>query len=433
MASHDSIPAIPRHRHGIWNLRPRLNFQGDHHVKLLRGGDALFTAMGVAISQAHETVWLATYLFYHDEVAHSLALVLVEAARRGVKVKVVVDGFGSKSSLASLRAWLNHPGIELVVFRPIDRWWRWFSPSQLRRMHYKLCVVDGQAAFVGGINLIADRNELQHGWSDAPRLDFAVELRGPSVSQIEQTAQAIWTRASLGRNWREEVLNIVKSSSPLAIARQMAKRLRQSPPLRQPRPPLASLLPVRLAFVVRDNLRQRRAIERAYIDAIDGASIRIDLVTPYFYPGWKFRRALSQAAERGVHIRLLMQGKVDYRLAGLAAQVLYDNLLAKGLQIFEYTPAFLHAKMAVIDEAWTTLGSSNIDPFSLLLNLEANIVIQDKPFSAEVGHELDLAIAASRSVTASPNPTGTLAVLRRGFVAWLAYGFLRLAGLNARY
>ena len=128
-----------------------------------------------------------------------------------------------------------------------------------------------------------------------------------------------------------------------------------------------------------------------------------------------------------------MQGKVDYRLAGLAAQVLYDNLLTKGLQIFEYTPAFLHAKMAVIDEAWTTIGSSNIDPFSLLLNLEANVVIQDKSFAAEVGHELDLAIAASRSVTASPNPTGTLAVLRRGFVAWLAYGFLRLAGLNARY
>ena len=433
MASHDPTLAILRHRHGIWNLWPRLNFQGNHHMTLLRGGDALFAAMGAAFAQARETIWLATYLFCDDDVAHSLALVLVEAARRGVKVKVVVDGFGSKSSLASLRTWLIHPGIKFVVFRPIDRWWQWFSPSQLRRMHYKLCVVDGQAAFVGGINVIADRNDLQHGWSEVPRLDFAVELRGPLVLQIEQTAQAIWTRASLGRIWREEVLNLVKSKSPLTTIRQLSKRLRQSPPLRLTRPPLASLLPVRLAFVVRDNLRQRHAIERSYIDAINRASERIDIVTPYFYPGWKFSRALSHAAERGVPIRLLMQGKVDYRLARLAAQVLYDNLLAKGVQIFEYTHAFLHAKMAVIDEDWATIGSSNIDPFSLLLNLEANIVIQDRPFAAEVRHELDLAIAASRSVAASPNPRGTLAVVRRSFVAWLAYGFLRLAGLNARY
>jgi cardiolipin synthase len=229
------------------------------------------------------------------------------------------------------------------------------------------------------------------------------------------------------------VLSLVKSDSPLAILKQMAQRLRQSPPLRLPRPSGGSLLPVRLAFVVRDNLRQRRAIERAYINAINRASHRIDLVTPYFYPGLKFILALSHAAERGVQVRLLMQGKVDYRLARLAAQVLYDNLLAKGVQIFEYTPGLLHAKMAVIDEDWATIGSSNIDPFSLLLNLEANVVIQDRSFATEVGRELDLAITASRPVHPSSNPRGALALVRRGFITWLAYGFLRLAGMNVRY
>ena len=139
-----------------------------------------------------------------------------------------------------------------------------------------------------------------------------------------------------------------------------------------------------LAFVVRDNLRQRRSIERVYMEAIQHARHRIDLVTPYFYPDRHFRYALANAAERGVKVRLLLQGKIDYRIAGVAARVLYDELLAKGVQIFEYTPAYLHAKMAVVDDEWATLGSSNIDPLSLLLNLEANVVVCDAPFARRV-------------------------------------------------
>ena len=387
--------------------------------------------MGTAIEQARHTIWLATYIFHDDTAGEALALLLASAARRGVQVRAVVDGFGSKATLSVLREWLAPAGVELAVFRPIDRWWSYFQPGQARRLHQKLCVVDGEAAFVGGINLIDDRDDLNHGWSDAPRLDFACRVRGAAVAGREQAVQAIWTRAMLGRVWRDELASLVRSAAPVARAKRLATRLRivrphrANPDIIQP--------PVILAVVVRDNLRQRRSIERVYMEAIRRARRRIDLVTPYFYPDRHFRNALANAAARGVKVRLLLQGKVDYRIAGLAARVLYDELLASGVQIFEYTPAYLHAKMAVVDEDWSTLGSSNIDPLSLLLNLEANVVVRDAPFARRVADELEIAIAASRPVMAPPYAKGWLAVVRRTFVAMVAHWFLRMAGINGRY
>ena len=344
---------------------------------------------------------------------------------------MVVDGFGSKATLAALREWMVPAGVELAVFRPIDRWWSYLQPGQARRLHQKLCVVDGDAAFVGGINLIADRNDLHHGWSDAPRLDFACRVRGTAVAGVEQAVQAIWTRAMLGRVWRDELAVLMRSAAPVARARRLATRLRIVRPHRAN--PNVVQPPVSLAFVVRDNLRQRRSIERTYMEAIQRARQRIDLVTPYFYPDRHFRVALAKAAERGVKVRLLLQGKIDYRIAGVAARVLYDELLAKGVEIYEYTPAYLHAKVAVVDHDWATLGSSNIDPLSLLLNLEANVVVCDEPFAQRVADELEIAIAASSAVMAPPYAKGWLAVLRRTFVAMVAHWFLRMAGINGRY
>jgi len=414
-----------------WSLGVRPKFEGGHVVDLLRGGDDLFPAMGTAIARARRTIWLATYIFHDDAVAQTLALLLAEAARRGVQVRVVVDGFGSKGTLGVLREWMAPAGVQLAVFRPIDRWWSYFQPGQARRLHQKLCVVDGAVAFVGGINLIADRNDLHHGWSDAPRLDFAVRLLGSAVAEVEQSVQAIWTRAMLGRVWRDELASLMRSAAPMARARRLATRLRIVRPHRAK--PGAAQPPVSLAFVVRDNLRQRRSIERVYMDAIQHARHRIDLVTPYFYPDRRFRVELAKAAERGVKVRLLLQGKIDYRIAGMAARVLYDELLAKGVQIFEYTPAYLHAKMAVVDDDWATLGSSNIDPLSLLLNLEANVVVCDAPFARRAAEELEIAMAASSAVMAPPYAKGWLAVARRTFVAMVAHWFLRMAGINGRY
>jgi cardiolipin synthase len=160
---------------------------------------------------------------------------------------------------------------------------------------------------------------------------------------------------------------------------------------------------------------------------------RVDIAVPYFYPGRAFRRTLRQAARRGVRVRLLLQGKIDYRIAALAARALYDELRAHGVRIFEYTPAFLHAKVAVVDDDWATVGSSNIDPLSLLLNLEANVVVRDADFARSLAARFDAAVAVSAEVQGAPVKRGWRGVLERGFIAWCANAYLRMAGITGRY
>jgi cardiolipin synthase A/B len=417
----------------LWRLLPRPLFSGGNDVRLLRGGAELFPAMVEAIGRARREIYLATYIYHPDGGAMAITEALVDAARRGVQVKVVIDGFGSRGMLHLLRRPLEQAGVRVQVFRPIDRWWNWFQPGQLRRLHQKMCVIDAEMAFVGGINIIDDRYDLMHGWSDEPRLDFAVQLRGPIVAPVEQATRAMWTRAEVGHHLGDEVVALARSAEPVAHLKRLIRRLRM-PRSSGLQLHADALPPVRAAFVLRDNLRQRRTIERSYIAALRSARTRIDLVSPYFYPGRIFRRALRQAARRGVQVRLLLQGKLDYRFAGLAARVLYDELLSSGVRIFEYTPAFLHAKIAIIDNDWATVGSSNIDPLSLLLNLEANVIVRDSEFANALAAQFDEAVAGSREIDArETHPRSVEGVLRRGFVAWCAYVYLRIAGATGRY
>lgn len=412
-----------------WSVVPRARWVGGNEVQLLQGGSTLFPAMQAAIAAAREEVWLATYIFHDDRAGRAMADALRAAAGRGVRVHLVVDGFGCKHMLPTLRDWLAGSEVQLEVFRPVDRWWRYLQPGQLRRLHQKLCVVDEAVAFVGGINVIDDLNDLRHGWADTPRLDFAVELRGPLTAQVRHAARAIWARAHLSHGWPGAVRRVAHSSAPLQRTLQLLRSLRTVP---KSTPGASDRTPVRAALVVRDNIRQRRAIEHRYIEAMRQAHTRIDIACPYFYPGRAFRGALRKAARRGVQVRLLLQGKIDYRVAALAARVLYDELRSHGVRIFEYTPAFLHAKVALVDDRWATVGSSNIDPLSLLLNLEANVIVRDAGFNATLARQLDLAFAESAEIT-TQQETGWRGWLRRGFVAWVATVYLRVAGITGKY
>jgi cardiolipin synthase A/B len=294
-------------------------------------------------------------------------------------------------------------------------------------------VCDEEVAFVGGINLIDDRHDMNHGWTDMPRLDYAVQLQGPLAAQVHASTRAMWARAHLWRDWRDEVKAVARSPRPVKKAMHIVRQLRGV----QPQAAGVSIAEpegaMRAAFLVRDNLRQRRIIERSYVEAIRRARHSVDLAVPYFYPGRNFRRALRHAARRGVAVRLLLQGKVDYRIAALAAHALYDELRANGVRIFEYTPAFLHAKVAVVDDDWATVGSSNIDPLSLLLNLEANVVVRDREFSASLRGRLQQAFDLSVEVSGVPERTGWRRWLHRGVVAWAANLYLRVAGITGRY
>ena len=409
-------------------------YSGGNRVRLLQGGDELFPAMHEAIATARQEIWLATYIFHDDETALAMMDALAAASQRGVHVHVVVDGFGSKATLETLRQRLAvGGGVALAVFRPLRGWWTFFQPGQLRRLHQKLCVVDGMVAFVGGINVIDDRLDVRHGRTELPRLDFAVQLQGPIVAPVEQSVRALWTRAWLGHDFRDELVALARSNEPLSRLRALLRQLRM-PRRKGLQPEWTALEPVRAAFVLRDNLRQRRTIERSYIMALRSARERIDIVASYFYPGHAFRVALRQAARRGVRVRLLLQGKLDYRIAGMAARALYDELLGHGVRIYEYTPAYLHAKVALVDDEWATVGSSNIDPLSLVLNLEANVLVMDRSFNRELAQRFDVAVAASREIDPSTmRQQGLLGAGRRALVAWVAYVYMRLAGVTGRY
>ena len=422
--------AIPGHQIlQTWTTVPAPRFVGGNQVDLLQGGDALFPRMCQGIDAAEREVWVATYIFHDDDAATEVADALKRAAARGVAVHVVVDGFGSIATLPRVRALFAGSDVRLEVFRPLDRWYSWLQPGQLRRMHQKLCVCDESLAFVGGINLINDRHDMNHGWSEVPRLDFAIAIQGPLAQSVRDTTRAMWARAHLARTWRREARLLASSTRPVKDALSLLRTLRINPP--EP-DPLAHM-PMRAAFLVRDNLRQRRTIERSYIEAIRHARKRVDIAVPYFYPGNGFRTALRKAAKRGVCVRLLLQGKVDYRIAAMAAQTLYSEMRTNGIRIYEYTPAFLHAKVALVDDEWATVGSSNIDPLSLLLNLEANVVVRDAEFAQALSARFEEAFAVSTEVADPPHRAGLRGWAHRVLVSWVANVYLRVAGITRRY
>ncbi len=421
-----------------WYAQRKPVYTGGNEVRLLRGGDELFPALRDRIDRARRSVWMAFYMLAPPGQAGQVLQALMRAARRGVHVHMVVDGLGSRDAPDALWDDLRLSGIQLELYRPIRRWWGLLDAGQWRRMHAKLCVVDQNVAYVGGINLIDDRFDLAHGWSEHPRLDYAVEVQGPSVTPVLHTIRALWTRARVGRDWRDDLAHWGRGPHKLSVLRKLWQHARlKLPPSDQGRirSGLLSHQPMRAAFVLRDNLRQRRTIERAALSTIEQARQRIDIVTPYFYPRRAIRLALRRAAARGVQVRLLLQGKVDYRIAGIAARVLYAELQRDGVQIHEYQAAFLHAKVLVVDDDWATVGSSNLDPLSLVLNLEANLIVRDRGFVQTLSSNLAQDFALSRQV--SPQDTAGSSRWRRrlgrAIVSWLAKTYLRLAGATGRY
>jgi cardiolipin synthase len=363
--------------HGIPPLR-----QG-HRLELLQGSRELFPALIDAIDNARGAVRLETYIFDFTGTGADVAHALERAARRGLRVTLVVDGFGSAPFTAFWRERFAEAGVQWRVFSPPGRigvlW-----PGNWSRLHRKLCLVDGEIAFCGGVNILDDFHDPSYGKLDAPRFDFAIRVTGPLVAQVQATMVRLWQRMETVQNLKEARLSGVIDS------------LRASRPARIPAvKPVAAPAAARAkaALVLRDNVRNRTRIERAYRRAIARARSEVIIANAYFVPGRKMRNALVRAARRGVTVQLLLQGRYEYFMQYYAARPIYSTLLAAGVQIYEYSPSFLHAKVAVIDGRWSTVGSSNLDPLSLLLAREANVLVEDEAFSRALRARLVAAMA----------------------------------------
>ena len=371
-----------------------LEFSGGNQLQLLTNGRAYFPALRQAIDAARSEIYLETYIFADDHTGRGIAAALVRAAGRGVRVHVLVDGFGSKGLFEQTRRLLDAAGAEVLIFGPKT------SPltlrrNRLRRLHRKLVVVDARVAFVGGINIIDDMHTPHH---TPPRYDYAVRIEGPLVASVLEQTERLWRRvawASLKRG--------LERHAPAGAAVHGSQHA---------------------VLVVRDNFRHRSDIEDAYLEAIRAAHKEVIIANAYFFPGARFRHALRAAAERGVRVVLLLQGRIEYMLLHYASRALYGSLLDAGVEIYEYHKSFLHAKVAVIDRRWATVGSSNIDPFSLMLAREANVVVDDLHFAQELRRSLldhmktGARVVAKRMWHRQP--------LWRRALIWSAYGCTRL-------
>lgn len=372
-------------------------FTEGNRLTLLRNGAEYFPALEAAIGAAQREFFLETYIYADDDSAARITEALIEAAGRGVAVHVLVDGFGSRDLIApDLGYRLLAAGVKFLVFRPQVRWFH-FRRRRLRRMHRKMAVSDARVGFVGGINVIDDMHTPRHM---PPRFDFAVRVEGPLVEQIQEQAERLWSRVAwvnLQRRWRVR----------LRAQRDYGRKGTQ-----------------RAALLVRDNLRHRSDIEDAYLEAIHGAHEEIIIANAYFFPGKRFRHALIDAAGRGVRVVVLLQGRVEYMLLHYASRAVYGTLLDAGVEIHEYYRSFLHAKVAVIDGHWSTVGSSNIDPFSLLLAREANLVAMDREFAGEMRDVLQEALVHGARVVQKTH--WFRQPLPRRIMIWVAYGLVRL-------
>jgi cardiolipin synthase A/B len=360
-----------------------VHLRARHHLHLLQGAKELFQAMVHAIEHSKHEVRLETYIFAFDEQGQAVAAALERAALRGVQVYLVVDGIGTAPLPPPWTARFHAAGVRWHRFSPLG-WLGVFFPVRWRRLHRKLCVVDGRLAFCGGINVMDDFHDLRLGTLESARLDFAVQVQGPLVIDAQALMRRFWSRLDFARGLESRQWAKARSQWQTALRPQPA-------PMHAPAPDDApGKIPA--ALVLRDNLRNRSRIEQTYRQAIGQAHHEVLIANAYFMPGRKLRRALEHAAQRGVRVVLLLQGRYEYFMQFHGARAVYGSLLAAGVEIHEYQGGFLHAKVAVVDGVWATVGSSNLEPLSLLLAREANVVLRDVQFAQELRERLHHAI-----------------------------------------
>jgi cardiolipin synthase len=338
------------------------HWRDGNRLQLLENGEEFFPAVFEAIAAAEKEVLLETFIFFKDKVGQELQQVLIGAAERGVSVDVTVDGYGSADLDGEFAAAMTRAGVRIHMFDPGKRLLG-KRVNVFRRMHRKIVVVDGEAAFIGGINFSADH---LGDFGPEAKQDYALRVEGPVVHDIHRFALANIAPAQTNRRWWHRRIR-TQNSGYVGSSRGEARAL----------------------LVTRDNQNHRNDIEQHYLQAIRDARSRLVIANAYFFPGYRVLREIRNAARRGVRVRLILQGQPDMPIAKFGARMLYNYLMSDGVEIHEYCRRPLHGKVALADYEWSTVGSSNLDPLSLSLNLEANLIIRDHSFNRVLHENLD--------------------------------------------
>ena len=369
-------------------------WHSNNRVQLLENGEEYFPRVFEAMRAAKSEILLETFIVFEDKVGAELQQILIEAAQRGVRTTVSLDGFGCGELSTGYLSALSDAGVHLQIFDPAPKHLgirtNWF-----RRLHRKIVVVDGLIAFIGGINFSGDHLA---DFGPEAKQDYSVEIQGPVVADIHHFALLQSGRPGRARFWWQR-------------RRQRLEEMAFTDHDGQ----------VRLVF--RDNDQHNTDIEDVYLQVLRKAKRRVIIANAYFFPGYRLLREIRNAARRGVEVRLILQGQPDMLVAKLAARMTYDYLLRAGVQIHEYCQRPLHGKVALVDDDWSTVGSSNLDPLSLSLNLEANVLIRDRTFNQHLYERLeDLSQNHCKAMDAKLLPRGRIWHMTVGF---LVFHFLR--------
>ncbi|ELY3737133.1 cardiolipin synthase ClsB [Cronobacter sakazakii] len=328
----------------------KTTWRDGNHIELLENGDEFYPAVFDAIDKARSKVILETFIWFDDNVGRQLHDVILNAARRGVSIEVLLDGYGSPDLSDEFVGTLTSAGVMFRYYDPRPRTMG-MRTNVFRRMHRKIVVIDGEVAFVGGINYSAEH---MSDYGPEAKQDYAVRVEGPVVQDIYHFVLSNLGEERVSRWWQRHYQQAVENTTP-----GEAQAL----------------------FVWRDNNDHRDDIERHYLKMLANAKKEVIIANAYFFPGYRLLHAMRNAARRGVKVKLIVQGEPDMPIVKVGARLLYNYLVKGGVEVYEYLRRPLHGKVALMDDHWATVGSSNLDPLSLSLNLEANLIIHDTQFN----------------------------------------------------
>jgi cardiolipin synthase A/B len=369
-------------------------YTAQNKVQLIRGGKQYFDLLLQLINQATESIHLQTYIFNDDETGQQIAGALKTAAKRGVVVHLMADGYASKNLSPHFIAALKDAGIHFRFFEPF------FKSKQFyfgRRMHHKVFVADGTFAVVGGVNIANRYNDTvaQPAW-----LDFALFAEGEIAQQLCILCWKTWNgfAAKMGITPCEEKLlqfNFTEEEKKMV-------RMRRN-----------------------DWVRRKNEISATYIEMFKNAQSHITILCSYFLPGKIVRRLLKNAAKRGVKIKVITAGPSDIMLAKYAERWMYDWLLRNKIDLYEYQPTVLHAKVAVCDSEWLTIGSYNINDISAYASIELNVDVHNANFAKGLEQTLGNIITAACIPITKEKHLQSKNMFKQ-FIRWCSYEFIRM-------
>jgi cardiolipin synthase A/B len=360
-------------------------YTSNNKVELIKGGTPFFSLLKQLIRNTKISVHIRVYIWDDDETGTSIGEELIDAAKRGVKVFVVADGYASQGLSSAFIRKLKSNGIHFRYFEPLLRSTHFYFG---RRMHEKVVVIDGEEALVGGINF-ADRYNDIYGIS--AWLDFALHIKGNAAAQLYHYCASDW-------------VNGLKDT-PLKML------------------PAQEKCSARISH--NDWVKSKNQVWKTYFDLFNVAEKSITIMCSYFLPGRVLRKRLSLAAKRGVKVKIILAGPSDVILAKYAERYLYAWMLRNHIEIYEYQPTVLHAKMMVVDNHWVTIGSFNVNNVSAYASVELNVDVRNRKFAASVQEVMDSIMATDCIKVKQKNFVSRATIIRR-FLQKSAYEFIRV-------